>query len=257
MKMPGVMMLCDLCYAWQSCCQAITSGGFRACGWTHLHTTWDKVNQLYRQSQSINPLYLSTIPAPTLTDPTHRKLIDRKSDYVLSYSHRDPTISGLCKRLDAMDKGEVGHTYDAFTRRTALFSGFEVKSSSGDKTEAELQVNIWIAAQLRKKRELAEKAQFCIDLTMMVEPAFTIVGHDHSVYYAYPRDDAISGQRSTHVLGPDIDRFGRLSTESVRGVFRLLRLYGNLLRYGMDEGEDGYWGCFLGVLLDRLAKTCE
>ncbi|KAH7119534.1 hypothetical protein B0J11DRAFT_440129, partial [Dendryphion nanum] len=40
------------------------------------------------QSQSINPLYLSTIPAPTPTDPSRRKPIDRKTDYVLSYSHR-------------------------------------------------------------------------------------------------------------------------------------------------------------------------
>ncbi|KAH8724983.1 hypothetical protein GQ44DRAFT_827091 [Phaeosphaeriaceae sp. PMI808] len=67
------------------------------------------------QSQSINPLYLSTIPAPTLTDSTRRKPIDRKTDYVLSYSHRDSNISALYKRLDAANNREIGHTLDTFT----------------------------------------------------------------------------------------------------------------------------------------------
>ncbi|KAH8727289.1 hypothetical protein GQ44DRAFT_725220 [Phaeosphaeriaceae sp. PMI808] len=92
------------------------------------------------QSQSINPLYLSTIPAPTLTDSTRRKPTDRKTDYVLSYSHRDSNISALYKRLDTANNREIGHTFDTFTKRTALFSGFEVKPASG------------IAASLRKKQ---------------------------------------------------------------------------------------------------------
>lgn len=48
--------------------------------------------------QSINPVYLSTVSAPT--DPTHRKPIDDNTGYVLSYSHRDPDISALYKSLD-------------------------------------------------------------------------------------------------------------------------------------------------------------
>ncbi|KAF1962894.1 hypothetical protein CC80DRAFT_530789 [Byssothecium circinans] len=106
------------------------------------------------QSQSINPLYLSTIAAPSLSDSRRRKLMDRKTDYVLSYSHRHSNISALYRRLDAVNNREIGHTLDTFTKRTALFSGFEVKPASGDHIEAELQMSIWIAASLRKKQEL-------------------------------------------------------------------------------------------------------
>jgi hypothetical protein len=114
-------------------------------------------------------------------------------------------------------------------------------------------MSIWIAASLRKKQELAQIAQVPFEPTAMVEPALTIVGHEHSVYYAYPREDLVSGRSGVHVLGPDRDRFGMLNTDSIRGVFRLVRLYGNLLKYGMDEGEDGYWGRFFGPVLDKLA----
>lgn len=183
--------------------------------------------------------------------------MDRKTDYVLSYSHRHPDISALYKRLDAANRREIGHTLDTFTKRTALFSGFEVKPASGDHTEAELQMSIWIAASLRKKQELARITQVPLELTAMVEPAFTIVGHEHSVYYAYPREDLVYGRSGVHVLGPDMDRFERLSTDSIRGVFRLLRLYGNLLKYGMDAKEDGYWGAFFEPILDRLASTSK
>ena len=209
------------------------------------------------QSQSINPLYLSMIPAPVPTDPARRIAIDRKTDYVLSYSHRDPDISAIYERLDATNNSEIGHTLDTFTKRTALFSGFEVKPASGDHTEAELQMSIWIAASLRKKQELARLAQVQFEPAAMTEPAVTIVGHEHSVYYAYPREDLVSGRSGVHVLGPDRDRFERLSTDSIRGIFRLIRLYRNLLEYGMDEGEDGYWARFLEPVLNKLASVCE
>lgn len=208
-----------------------------------------------RQSQSIDPLYLSTISALPHTDSIRRKAIDRKTDFVLSYSHRDATISTLYKRLDAANRREIGHTLDAFTKRTALFSGFEVKTAFGIHIEAELQMSIWIAASLRKKQELAQLAQISYEPTAIVEPAFTIVGHEHSVYYAYPRENLVSGRSGIHVLGPDQGRFERLSTATIRGVFRLVRFYGNLLEYGMDEREDGYWGQFFGPVLEKLATT--
>ncbi|CCT61205.1 predicted protein [Plenodomus lingam JN3] len=210
------------------------------------------IDHVFSQSQSINPLYLSTISAPTLTDVTRRKPIDRKIDYVFSYSHRHSAISALYKTLDASN-WDIGHTLDAFTKRTALFSGIEVKSASGSHTEAELQLSVWMSASLRKKEELIQAAQIPIDLTTIVEPALTIVGHDHSVYYAYPREALVSGRKGVHILGPDLDRFERLSTDSIRGIFRLIRLYGNLLKYGMDEGEDGYWGRFFRPILNKLA----
>jgi hypothetical protein len=60
-----------------------------------------------------------------------------------------------------------------------------------------------------------------------------------------------------HVLGPDLDRFERLSTDSVRGIFRLLRLYGSVLANGIDEKEEGYWSGVLGKMLTQLAEVPE
>ena len=162
-------------------------------------------------------------------------------------------MSAIYKRLGAANSSEIGHTLDTFTKRTALFSGFEVKAASGASTEAELQMSIWIAASLRKKQELAEIAQIEFEPATIVEPAITIVGHEHSIYYAYLCEDLGSRKDGVHVLGPDRDRFERLSTETIRGIFRLLRLYGNLLEYGMEEGEGGYWGRFLEPVLNKLA----
>lgn len=142
---------------------------------------------------------------------------------------------------------------DAFTKRTALFSGFEIKPASGVPAEAELQISIWSAASIRKKQELVHYAELAIDPAALVEPMFTIVGHEHHVYYCYPRKNLVAGRSGVHVLGPDLFRFERLSTESVRGIFRLLRLYGNVLNYGVNEEVDGYWGGVLGKTLNRLA----
>ncbi|KAA8619502.1 hypothetical protein PtrSN002B_003642 [Pyrenophora tritici-repentis] len=158
------------------------------------------------------------------------------------------------KKLTAAHKSEIRHTLDTFTKRTALFSGFEVNHASGSRTEAELQMSIWIAASLRKKQELAQLSQTRFNPPAMAEPAFTIVGHEHSIYYAYPREDVVAGRSGVHILGPDEFRFEGLSTRSIRGVFRLLRLYGNVLKYGVDETEDGYWGGFFGPVLEKLAS---
>jgi hypothetical protein len=214
------------------------------------------VNSLsYSQSQSINSLYLSTVPGPTPTDPDRRKFVDRKTDFVLSYSHRDPTVASLYKKLGTSNCVSIGHTLDAFTKRTALFSGFEVKAASGSHTEAELQMSIWMAASLRKKQELVQLAQINSASVTLIEPALTIVGHEHSVYYAFPRENPLAGRGGVHILGPDSDRFERLSTNSVRGIFRLLRFYGNMLEYGMDDRVDGYWGGTLKPVLEKLAAT--
>lgn len=137
------------------------------------------------------------ITARDLTDPARRKAIDRKTDYVLSYSHRHPATSALYKQLEEANVGVVGHTMDVFTKRTAFFSGFEIKPASGDQTEAELQISIWSAASIRKKQELASLAQLSIEPAAMVEPMFTIVGHKHHVYYCCPttisfREEAVS-----------------------------------------------------------------
>ncbi|KAF2106054.1 hypothetical protein BDV96DRAFT_339319 [Lophiotrema nucula] len=204
------------------------------------------------QTQSIESAYLSTVPAPNGKD----KAIDRKTDFVLAYSHRHHELSALYERLRAANHDVISHTTDPFTKRTALFSGLEVKPDYGNLTEAELQMSIWMAASLRKKQELATAAGVPYkSLPDLVEPAVAVVGHQHYIYYAFQQDDFVDGQRGVHVLGPESDRFDALKTDSIRGIFRLLRLYGNLLRYGMDEEENGYWGRFFKPVLENMAKS--
>jgi hypothetical protein len=255
---------------------------------------------LHRQSQTISPQYLSLVPSPLPSNPDKLAPVERKTDFVFSYSHLpSPGFESLYDRLRAANNAEVGHTTDTFTKRTVLFSGIEVKPTSGDKAEAELQISIWMAASLRKKAELAKsvafKATLCgaeanvsasemdVDdaddgdgeahasernsnlasnkedtydahicdaqpaanvppiLATLPEPALTIVGHEHYIYYAY-----LDSAANVHILGPDIDRFGNISTHSIRGIFALVRLYGRILEYGMDER--GFGGQILGVL---------
>tara|TARA_R110002003_G_scaffold3248_1_gene24983 strand:- start:991 stop:1500 length:510 start_codon:yes stop_codon:yes gene_type:complete len=161
----------------------------------------------------------------------------------------------LYRRLAAANRREIGYTLDAFTKGTALFSAFEVKPACGDHTEAELQMSLAVAADIRKKQSLAHEARVVLEPATMVEPSFTIVGHEHSLYYSYPRPELLSNQDGIHVLGPDLDRFGRLSTDSIRGVFQLLRVYGNILEYGADDRKTGYWGRVLGPVLEKLASN--
>jgi hypothetical protein len=230
------------------------------------------------QSQSINPAYL-----PRVVDPVsnNEKYIVRKTDYCFSYSYLHPKYAALYKRLR---KTTISHTTDVFTEAAALFSGIEVKPPSGDAVEAQVQVSIWMAASLRKKAELARSAmptKYDVtsldeaidvasastrttssndrlpDLSALIEPGVTIIGHEHKVYYAFLSipivpDDPDSGAVS--VLGHDV-RLSLLTTESVQGIFQLARLYGNILEYGMDEGKDGFWGAFLGPVLEGVA--CE
>ena len=66
----------------------------------------------------------------------------------------------------------------------------------------------------------------------------------------------MSRRNGVHVLGPDGDRFERLNADSVRGIFRLLRFYGNLLEYGMDGSIDGYWSGTLKPFREQLVATC-
>lgn len=71
---------------------------------------------------------------------------------------------------------------------------------------------------MRKKKELTQIAQILINLTTIVEPALTIVRHKHSMYYAYPREDLVSRRSSVHILGLDLDRFKRLSTDLIHRI---------------------------------------
>lgn len=147
----------------------------------------------------------------------------------------------------------MSHMADAFTRTTALFSRVEVKPANGDHAEAEYRLSIWIAASLRKKMQLARRAGL-IDKSNLVEPCFVIVGHEMYVDFAY----MMSEERDiVHILGPEVDFLGLCETRSVSGIFRALRLWQNVIRYGRDEGSDGFWGSFMGVVLQRLIGDVE
>ncbi|KAF2015387.1 hypothetical protein BU24DRAFT_176843 [Aaosphaeria arxii CBS 175.79] len=206
------------------------------------------------KSQSIDPQYLSTIDAPTPANASRTRVVDRRADYALAYSHRSPRYSDLYVRLKAAKQSEVGPTLAQWTRQSAVFSGFEVKSPLGTQHEAEQQISIWIAASLRKKQELASIARVPpFQRADMVEPVFTIVGHHHFVYFAWPRKHPVSCEWGTQVLGPH----SRLTfnTLDLHGVFQLLRFYGEVLKYAADEGPNGYWGRFFGKVLNQLAAS--
>lgn len=83
----------------------------------------------------------------------------------------------------------------------------------------------------------------------MAEPSLKIVGHESSVHYAYAWADGIQ------VLGPDLGRFGGLSTDSIRFVLQLLRAFGDILEFGADEGMTGYLGLCLKPILEELASN--
>ena len=202
----------------------------------------------------------------------------RKTDFCFSYSYFDPHFTELYTQLAAAKAPVVSHTSDNCTQRLGLFSGIEVKPENGDLKEAELQITIWMAASLRKKMELgrlafpmsdlpptpddvADNATTSTDKVVanvrplhLLEPALTIVGNEHKVYYAYP----FSAEGDVTVLGPD-EKFAHLTTRSVQGIFKLVRFYGRMLEWGFGEEastnmERGLWEGFLGPVLETLAK---
>ncbi|KAF2818254.1 hypothetical protein CC86DRAFT_472942 [Ophiobolus disseminans] len=213
------------------------------------------------QSQSIQPAYLSTT-TPTRSKPTP---VFRKTDFCLSYSHLHPLYASLYKTLR---HAPISHTTDTYTEAAALFTGIEVKSPSGNLQEAQLQMSIWMAASLRKKAELAWSA-FATDALFrrpdhgaFIEPGITIVGTEHKVYYAYLSEpdsadllqDTSTSTCAISILGNDTS-LPSLDTSSVQGVFRVARLYGNIMEYAADDdAETGYWGAFLGPVLESLAR---
>ncbi|KAF2623921.1 hypothetical protein BU25DRAFT_477519 [Macroventuria anomochaeta] len=191
-----------------------------------------RTRSAWRQSQAIAAQFLSSVP-----DASSKALIlDRKADFTLSFSHMPaPGFEDLYSRLRAADSPVVSHMVDAFTKTTALFSCVEVKSASGDHTEAEYQLSIWMAASLRKKIQLARRAGV-MDKSGPVEPCFAIVGHKTHVYFAYM---ASEGKDAVHIVGPEDGSFSLCETTSVSGIFRALRLWRNVFAYGMDKEKHG------------------
>jgi hypothetical protein len=232
------------------------------------------------QSQSIQPAYL-----PRAVDPLSHteKYLFRKIDFCFSYSHLHPKYAALYDRLQ---NAIISHTIDNFTQAAALFSSIEVKPPNGGAVEAQVQVSIWMAASLHKKADLARWAipakrdvpsldeaidvastsaratspnDRLPDLSPLIEPGVTIIGPEHKVHYAFLSTPIVSddpGSGTASVLGHD-ERLPLLTTQTVQGIFQLARPYGNILEYGMDEGGEGFWGAFLGPVLEGASCAGE
>ncbi|KAF2022872.1 hypothetical protein EK21DRAFT_95372 [Setomelanomma holmii] len=190
-------------------------------------------------------------PPPRSHQPHHR------------YLH--PLYAGLYKTLR---HAPISHTTDTCTEAAALFTGIVVKSPSGNLQEAQLQMSIWMVASLRIKANLAwlvfatDALPRRPDHEAFIERGITIIGTEHTVYYAYlsePDSADLSQDTSTStcavsILGND-NSLPSLDTSSVQGVLRVARLYGNLMKYAADEdAETEYWGAFLGPVSDSLAR---
>ncbi|KAK3064660.1 hypothetical protein LTS18_005166 [Coniosporium uncinatum] len=128
----------------------------------------------------------------------------------------------------------ISHTTDPYTKRTALFSGLEVKRPGGNIEEAEAQLSIWLAAGLEKTRRLAvsSKEQHTLD---QLQPGvgWTIVGQDWHTYIAYKVSE--NGREKTRVLGP-IDALAA-NSRSYYGIFKVADLVKRVAVYGQEV----YW----------------
>lgn len=115
--------------------------------------------------------------------------INKKADYALAFSCRDPEVSSLYERVSLGGHGyAISQTTDAFNKRTILFSGVEVKpDDGGEKKEALAQLAIWLSGNLEKMRRLGELAKGPLDQADWLLPTigYTVVGHDWYVYIAY------------------------------------------------------------------------
>jgi hypothetical protein len=83
--------------------------------------------------------------------------------------------------------------------------------------------------------------------------------HEHKVCYVFLSTPVISGDPGSgtvSVLGHD-ERLPLLTKQTVQGIFQLARLYGNILEYGMDESGEGFWGAFLGPVLEGVLCAGE
>ncbi|KAF2634935.1 hypothetical protein P280DRAFT_523597 [Massarina eburnea CBS 473.64] len=146
------------------------------------------------QSQAIDATFLSSVPDTACKS----RLLDRKADFTLSFSHRpSPGFEDLYSRLRCAGNPTISHMADAFTKTTALFSCVEVKPANGDLMEAEYQLSIWMAANLRKKMQLARCAGI-LDKSSLVEPCFAIVGHETHIYLAYMASEDV-----VRIQGPE------------------------------------------------------
>ncbi|PKY04585.1 hypothetical protein P168DRAFT_136543 [Aspergillus campestris IBT 28561] len=152
------------------------------------------------QSQLIDAELLSTMKSSLMC-------ISKKADYAYSFSCRDAEVSHLYQHISFGGNGyQIGHTTDAFNKRTILFSGIEVKPDDEGKKEVLAQLSIRLNATLEKMRRLQVLAKGSQPVPMNLLPTvgLTVIGHDWYTYIAYRLEDEMgsvaSSQSCVHVL---------------------------------------------------------
>jgi hypothetical protein len=80
---------------------------------------------------------------------------------------------------------------------------------------------------LKKKAELSRIAGLP-NTTLLIKPAFVVVGHEWYFCLAY-----LQSKGAVHVL-----KHGSYSTSSVSRVFKILKVLRNVIEYGLEEIEE-------------------
>lgn len=93
-----------------------------------------------------------------------------------------------------------------------------------------------------------------IDTDDLVEPCFIMFGPRMRLCYAHMISEDCDNVRITPI---ELDPFRVCDTTNVGGIFLVLRFWRNFIRHGIDEGSDGFWGSFMGLVLQRLAEDTE
>ncbi|KAF1996698.1 hypothetical protein P154DRAFT_579633 [Amniculicola lignicola CBS 123094] len=112
-------------------------------------------------------------------------LHDRRADYAIQYSDEPSGFKDLYMHLGKARHSQLSHLNDAYAKKVAFFAGGEIKHANGDRMEAEYQLSIFTGASLRKKAQLAQEAKMPEAIANLVEPGFTVVGHNWNFYVGY------------------------------------------------------------------------
>lgn len=183
--------------------------------------------------------------------PVNQQSIVTHEIFSLRYKTEiNANTKALYKKLRKTSNANIGHLDNRTSGRAALFSGIQVVRR-GHSSTAAIQMSPWIVASIRKKEALAQVAG--VQPTAIVEPFVIVAGGEHYIYYAFPDSN---NPGSVRILGPDTITLA-LVPDSIRGIFQVFRLYGNIMEYGMDESEHGYWGGNLEPILKKLADSPE
>ncbi|KAB8202246.1 hypothetical protein BDV34DRAFT_237096 [Aspergillus parasiticus] len=155
--------------------------------------------------------------------------INKKADYALAFSCRDPEVSSLYERVRLGGHGySISQSTDTFNKRTVLFSGVEVKPDDGGKKEALAQLAIWL-----KPLDLAD--------WLLPTIGYTVVGHDWYVYIAYRIGNEV------HIIGPISSVLA--DTRSTYGILKLRDLDSRVKQYALDV----YWPWVRDEILQPLS----